>query len=662
MMTISKWAMRILCGATIAAFILNGRDTPLIGAEKPKVTFNEAEFRDRVYACWLGKNIGGTLGVPFEGKQDPNNIEFYTNLKPGESAANDDLDLQMLWLMAMEENDAKVDARILGEYWLKYVPVDWNEYGVGKMNMKRGILPPLSGEFDNAQWKPSNGAWIRSEIWACLAPGCPALAAKLAREDACVDHGSAEGTLAEIFTASVESAAFVESDPEKLIAIGLSMIPENCGVARGIHTVQAAKKAGKDWKAARQDVIEATKDTGWFQAPRNVAFTVLGWLYGDGDFGKSLCIAINCGDDTDCTGATLGSIWGIIHGTKGIPKKWSDPIGTKITTCAIAGFPAPKDLDDLTTHTLAMTKRVLVMNDAPVGLTDGATDLSRAGELVLADTAAAKKLWDLSPYQIVWNEKDVRITLDYGADPVIKPGVAHPLTVTLENLTDAAKSLHLQIANVPKDWQLSGIPATAVELAPKATAAIKPEFAAKAPEGGVYMMKIEVSGADKPIAIPLTLIAKDHVAPDDLALASKGATATADSEYANEKPCAAKVIDGEIASLQDFKNRWHSALDTPHPHWIEVKLAKPAEIGRVVIRFADPQGYPVRFQCLVKPQGSADLKEVVRCDDNKDTRAFRANIQPIVTDTFRLIIEKSANPAYPNAAQVSEIELYPPTK
>lgn len=233
-----KLATRILWGMTLAAVVIYGRGMPALAVEKPKVVFNEADFRDRVYACWLGKNIGGTLGTPFEGKQDPNNLEFYANLKAGEPLANDDLDLQLLWLKAMEENGAKVDARILGEYWLKYVPVDWNEYGVGKMNMRRGILPPLSGEFDNAQWRPSNGAWIRSEIWACLAPGCPALAAKMAREDACVDHGSAEGTLAEIFTASVESAAFVESDPDKLIAIGWE---------KGVRNHYSREKKGQNY-------------------------------------------------------------------------------------------------------------------------------------------------------------------------------------------------------------------------------------------------------------------------------------------------------------------------------------------------------------------------------------------------------------------------------
>jgi len=168
------------------------------------IRINESEFRDRVYACWLGKNIGGTLGMPFEGKTDVLDLTFFTNIKAGEPAPNDDLDLQLLWLKAMQENDGHVDAFTLGKYWLKYVPVNWNEYGIGKENMKKGLMPPVSGEFRNDKWKNSNGAWIRSEIWACLSPGNPYMAARFAREDACVDHGMAEGTFAEIFTASLE--------------------------------------------------------------------------------------------------------------------------------------------------------------------------------------------------------------------------------------------------------------------------------------------------------------------------------------------------------------------------------------------------------------------------------------------------------------------------
>src|SRR5512137_771087 len=98
-----------------ASFVMICLWTAVARGQQPKVLLNEADFLDRVTACWLGKNIGGTLGMPFEGKQQVQDVSFYTNLKPGEPAPNDDLDLQLLWLKAMEEHGARVDARILGE-------------------------------------------------------------------------------------------------------------------------------------------------------------------------------------------------------------------------------------------------------------------------------------------------------------------------------------------------------------------------------------------------------------------------------------------------------------------------------------------------------------------------------------------------------------------
>jgi len=470
-----------------------------------RTNLNEAEFRDKVYACWLGKNIGGTLGMPFEGRREPNDVTFYTNVRTGEPAANDDLDLQILWLKAMQDHGGKVEARILADYWLRHVPVDWNEYGVCKTNLKRGILPPLSGEFNNAQWKNSNGAWIRSEIWACLAPGSPGLAARMAREDACVDHGSAEGTYAEIFTASLESAAFVEHDRDKLIAYGLSMIPEDCRVAKAVGRAVLSKQEGRDWKGAREDVIRETDDTGWFQAPRNVAFTIIGWLFGDNDFGKSICIAINCGDDTDCTGATLGSIFGIIGGMKAIPDRWREPIGDGIRTVAIAGIPVPADLRELTDSTVAMSKRVLRMNGMPVTISEAPTAIRNADRLMSAGAKSVRSLWNLSPYQIDWTEPGFKVTLDYAGDPVLKPGGRRKLLVSVLNLSDQKKDAEIRLADLTSGWSHHVQPSEFQTL-PKA-GAVQFEIGLTAPvtATGEMSMSITVSAGQDSAAIPVFL-------------------------------------------------------------------------------------------------------------------------------------------------------------
>lgn len=72
-----------------------------------------------------------------------------------------------------------------------------------------------------------------------------------------------------------------------------------------------------------------------YNVPQNIGIFILAWLYGGDDFGKSLSIAINCGEDTDCTAATLGAIMGIINGIDWIPQKWIEPVSNKIKTICI---------------------------------------------------------------------------------------------------------------------------------------------------------------------------------------------------------------------------------------------------------------------------------------------------------------------------------------
>ncbi len=642
----------------IALLILSWQNTSF--GQRAIVQINEEEFQDRVYACWLGKNIGGTLGMPFEGQREMHDISYYTNLKPGEPAANDDLDLQLLWLKALEENNGKVDARTLGQYWLKYIPVNWNEYGVCKENMKQGILPPVSGAFNNEQWKHSNGAWIRTEIWACIAPGCPGLAASMAREDACVDHGQAEGTMAAIFIAAIESAAFIEHDRDKLIAIGLEMIPQDCQVSLAVKAAQKAYREGKDWKTARAETNKASEQTGWFQAPRNVGYVVLGWLYGEGDFGKSISLAVNCGDDTDCTGATLGSILGIINGSKGIPAQWKDPIGLEIKTCAISGFNAPANINNLTDRTVAMARKVMAYHKMPVELTKHKSNFSRANELKLNDTSTARKLWHLSPWQVIWNEPEIQTTIDFQQEPYILTGRQRQISISLKSRTKSAQTIKAALEGLPSDWQVSDLPDSPLVLETEnSVQQFNINFLTTLHESGPAQMTLLLNLGTKIIRIPLTLILKEVVGPDDLALSANGAVAISDGELDREPGCTPEAIDGIIASSWDFSNRWHSSINTPHPHWLEIRLPQRQTIGRMIIRFADPQGYPTDFEVYAQLI-DGQKKIIAKVSDNKNTRKYLCDFEPVKTDTVRIIINNSANPAYPYAAQISEFEIYPP--
>jgi hypothetical protein len=120
------------------------------------VKLNRNLIRDKIHACWIGKNIGGTIGTPYEGRRELLDITGFNSPK-GEPLPNDDLDLQLVWLCALEEMGPQhLTCKELAEYWLSYIPPYWNEYGVGKTNVLGGMLAPMSGEFDNLKWKHSN--------------------------------------------------------------------------------------------------------------------------------------------------------------------------------------------------------------------------------------------------------------------------------------------------------------------------------------------------------------------------------------------------------------------------------------------------------------------------------------------------------------------------
>lgn len=396
------------------------------------------EYKDRVYACWIGKNIGGTMGTPYEGKREVLDIKGFAT-KAGDPLPNDDLDLQLIWLHAMETTGPySLDCKRLGEYWISFISPHWNEYGMGKMNMKRGLLPPLSGDYENT-WKHSNGAWIRTEIWATMAPGCPEIAAKYAVEDAMVDHGAGEGTFAAAFVAAMQATAFLEKDIRTCIDTALSMIPEDCRVAKTVLKILECYDSGMSWLDCRNTVQRMNADIGdgWFEAPSNVGYAVLGLIYGEGDFKRSIITAINCGDDTDCTGATVGATLGILGGTAVIPADWQEYIGDRIITMSIAeGIlrTVPKTCTELTERVIHMAPTVLWANCANVTLTGiDEDDISVPGAPLQAQKSAVpvrRRLQALKPYQLEIDAGMFSVRVTYDRAPDIAPGEELGITLS----------------------------------------------------------------------------------------------------------------------------------------------------------------------------------------------------------------------------------------
>ena len=317
---------------------------------------NSEIMRKKILAGWLGKAIGGTLGGPFEGVMDVLSLDFYDPV-PQEAMPNDDLDLQVVWIHHLRTQGCReVTPDVLAQAWIKHVQFPFDEYAIGIRNYRQGIPAEDCGWYDN-YFGECMGAAIRSELWAALAPGEPERAAGFAWADAVFDHAG-DGVWAEVFLAALQSLAFVESDPDVLLDRSLTFLPAESRVRAAIEMARLGCAQGKGWLQIRNEILAAYGKTNFTDVACNLGFTVLGWLAGQGDFGKSICIATNCGYDTDCTAATLGALLGIID-PDSIPQKWIDPIGDKVVVSdPIVGIVPPRTLEELTDWTLEVSAQL----------------------------------------------------------------------------------------------------------------------------------------------------------------------------------------------------------------------------------------------------------------------------------------------------------------
>lgn len=370
-------------------------------------------FRDKVLGCWLGKNAGGTLGGPFEepyGREQMYDIDWYTELPEG-GIPNDDLELQLIWLQALQDCGPGLSARDLAEYWLDCIVYNFDEYGLSKENLQKGLEPPLSG-WHNNWFKDCMGSPIRSEIWACVAPGAPNVAAHYAYQDAICDHAGGESVYGEIFNAVFESCSFLESDKARLIELGLQSIPEHSLTYKAIRETVELFQGGVDWREARERIKQSFYSPIAQYSPINLGFQTIGLLYG-ADFGDAICRAVNCGWDTDCTAATAGAMIGIIEGAARLPEKWMAPLGrtisTNVSTGGLRNLRAPTDIDELSEQVCAMAERVLAYWGADVRIVDD----PRASEPDDSPTFEIVRVQSQEPNRRDWKRHSVDISLIY---------------------------------------------------------------------------------------------------------------------------------------------------------------------------------------------------------------------------------------------------------
>jgi len=347
---------------------------PEVEITLPRILDKDALY-ERIYGSWLGRCIGCLLGKPVEGwpkekiesylkatdsypLQDyfpypPDDIdkkkfdltEDIINRKMAPCAKNnieymardDDLDYTILNLKLIEDNGLEFTTEDVAKEWLSNLPygmVATAEYRA-YANLVRGLESPATARYRNP-YREWIGAQIRADIFGYIAPANPELAASLAYKDACLSHIK-NGIYGEMFIAAAISAALVSDDLEKVIDAGLSQVPEKSRLTEVVRNVVSWSKKANSWQEVWKRVMEQYGEYHRVHTLPNLAFVLIGLIWGKLDFKKTVSIAVMCGHDTDCNGATAGSILGALKGTKGIPEEMSRPLNDRIKS-AVFGY------------------------------------------------------------------------------------------------------------------------------------------------------------------------------------------------------------------------------------------------------------------------------------------------------------------------------------
>lgn len=323
---------------------------------------------DKITGAWTGRIAGCLLGKPVEGMRRP---QLYTLLRGTDNYPmhkyitkaefTDDLirdaylNVNSTWadnIGGIEPVDDDTNYTVFGmkmiqmygkdftpddvmEGWLHLIPyLDLcTAERVAYRNGTMGLLPPETAVYCNP-FREWIGAQIRADFFGYINPGDPERAADMAWRDASISHIK-NGIYGEMFCAAMIAAAAVTDDRMTVIEAGLDEIPAACRLREDVERVIAWYREGLDLEAIIEKIHETYNENtahGWCHTNSNAMIVVMALLVGEGDFGRSVCAAVQAAFDTDCNGATVGSIVGMLNGMEGIPSYWAEPFGGRLLT------------------------------------------------------------------------------------------------------------------------------------------------------------------------------------------------------------------------------------------------------------------------------------------------------------------------------------------
>ena len=249
--------------------------------------------------------------------------------------ADDDTNYVVLSSELIERYGRKFTSRNVAELWVETQPKSayCTAERVAFRNFVNGYLPPESAIYKNP-YREWIGAQIRGDYFGYINPGNPQEAAEMAYRDAVISHVK-NGIYGEMFVAAMLAWAAVCDNVEEVIRAGLNEIPVTSRLYERVMQVLDWKQEGLTYNDVIGKICNIYDEKNihhWDHTISNAMIVAAALLYGDGEFGRSVCSSVQIGFDTDCNGATVGSIVGMMKGYEQIPGEWTAPLNGQLDT------------------------------------------------------------------------------------------------------------------------------------------------------------------------------------------------------------------------------------------------------------------------------------------------------------------------------------------
>ena len=260
---------------------------------------------------------------------------------------DDDIRYTVLGLKLLEERGMDFTTMDVGKLWMENLPFDMvctaekqaylnfcqikDRYREGEEEAFLRWVRTYRNPY--REWI---GAQIRVDAYAYGAAGDPERAAELAWRDAALSHVK-NGVYGAMFCSAMIAAAFTEKDNRKIVEAGLSQIPANSRLAADIRKAMEIAETAESELDLVEKIWNAFSHFNAVHTNNNAALCAAAVLFGGDDFERVVTTAVLGGWDTDCNGATVGSVMGAKLGAANIPDRWKQPLHDTLYA-AIPGF------------------------------------------------------------------------------------------------------------------------------------------------------------------------------------------------------------------------------------------------------------------------------------------------------------------------------------